>query len=174
MNGNTELFYLFNHNFQNPILDLILPIFTNFGSFACLLTACTICFLVARYYKNEKYFRIAKLCLLSLLLSAAIVLCLKLAIAEERPFVTLSNVRQLVTPSEPNSFPSGHASSTLSVVTVLVHEFWKNKALVIILVIFALLIAFSRVYCGVHYPIDVAVGMIVGILSGTLILKLKI
>ena len=110
----------------------------------------------------------------ALLLSAAIVACLKLGVVEERPFKVLSHANQLVVPSEPNSFPSGHTSSTFSVVTVLVHEFWKNKGLVVILIAFSLILAFSRVYCGVHYPLDVVVGAMVGILSGILVLKVKV
>ena len=174
MDLNVELFYIINHNLQNPIFDFIMPIFTNFGSFLGLFLICIACLIITRHYKNEKYFRIAKLCLFALLISGGITLCLKLAIVEERPFVTLSNVRQLVVPSEPNSFPSGHTSSIFSIATILIHEFWKNKALVIVLVIFSLMIPFSRVYCGVHYPGDVLVGMMVGILSGFIVLKLKI
>lgn len=174
MNLNVELFYIINHNFQNPIFDTIMPIITNFGSFLGLLLICIACLLITRYYKNEKYFRIAKLCLFSLLIAAGIALCLKLSVAEERPFVTLSNVRQLTVPSEPNSFPSGHTSSIFSIITILAHEFWENKSLVIILAILGITIGFSRVYCGVHYPCDVLVGMMVGILSGVIVLKLKI
>ena len=174
MNFNVELFYIINHNFQNPIFDFIMPIFTNFGSFAGLLLICIACLLITRHYKNGKYFRIAKLCLFALLISGGITLCLKLAIAEERPFVTLNNVRQLVVPSEPNSFPSGHTSSIFSIATVLIYEFRENKPLVVGLAIFSLIIPFSRVYCGVHYPGDVLVGMMVGIISGVIVLKLKI
>ena len=91
---------------------------------------------------------------------------------EDRPFKALGHVHQLVSPTEPNSFPSGHTSSTFSVVTVLVNQLWQRKVLVGILIIFSLLLAFSRVYCGVHYPLDVFVGAMVGILSGILVLKI--
>lgn len=117
---------------------------------------------------------ISKLCLYALLISAGIVLCLKLGIVEERPFKTLGHVHQLVVPTEPNSFPSGHTSSTFSVVTVLADQFWQKKILVGVLIIFSLFLAFSRVYCGVHYPLDVFVGAMVGILSGILVLKVEI
>ena len=39
---------------------------------------------------------------------------------------------------------------------------------------FSLMLAFSRVYCGVHYPLDVVVGAMVGILNGALVLKVKV
>lgn len=174
MNLNTEIFYLINNNLSNPIFDYILPNITNLGGFGTLLVLCILAILICKYYNKERYLEISKLCLYALLLSGAIALCLKLSIVEERPFKMLSHVNRLVLPSEPNSFPSGHSSSTFSVVTVLVNQFWQNKILVAFLIFFALLIGFSRIYCGVHYPIDVAVGAIVGILSGVVILKLKV
>ena len=174
MNLNTEIFYQINNNLSNQYFDLIMPQLTNIGGFLSLLVICISAILIFRHYDKEKYLKISKLCLYSLLLSAAIVTCLKLGVVEERPFKVLSHVHQLVVPSEPNSFPSGHTSSTFSVVTVLIHEFWQNKSLVVILIAFSVILAFSRVYCGVHYPLDVVVGAMVGILSGVVILKLKV
>ncbi|WP_407413710.1 phosphatase PAP2 family protein [Methanobrevibacter sp.] len=174
MNINVALFYFINRGLENPFFDLILPQFTNIGGFVGVFVLCTLSIIIFKYYNKEKYLKIAKSCLYALLISAAIALCLKLAIVEKRPFEVLSNVHQLVIPSEPNSFPSGHCSSTFSVITILIHDLWENKAIVILLAIFCVLIAFSRVYCGVHYPSDVVVGAMVGILSGILVLKLKI
>ena len=174
MNLNTEIFYLINNDLSNPIFDLIMPPFTNLGGFVGLLILCIMAILICKHYNKEDYLKISKLCLYALLLSAGIALCLKLCVIEDRPFTTLTHVRQLVVPIEPNSFPSGHTSSTFSVVTILVHEFWQNRLLVSILIIFSILLAFSRVYCGVHYPLDVVVGALVGIASGILVLKVKI
>ena len=174
MNPNTELFYFINNNLSNPWLDLIMPHLTNLGGFLSLLVICVLAILIFRHYNKERYLKISKLCLYSLLLSGAIVACLKLGVVENRPFEALAHVNKLVVPTEPNSFPSGHTSSTFSVVTVLVHEFRQNKGLAVILIAFSLMLAFSRVYCGVHYPLDVAVGAMVGILSGVLVIKVKV
>lgn len=174
MNLNIDIFYLINNNLSNPILDLIMPPFTNLGSFVGLLTLCILAILICKHYNKDNYLQISKLCLYALLVSAGIVICLKLGIMENRPYTTLSHVNQLVVPSEPNSFPSGHTSSTFSVVTVLVYEFRQKKFLVSILILFSILIAFSRVYCGMHYPLDVAVGAMVGIASAVLVLKVKL
>ena len=173
MNPNIDIFYFINNSLSNPIFDLIMPQLTNIGGFISLLVLCLLAIIISRHYNKDKYLRISKLCLYSLLLSAGIVACLKLGIVGNRPYTVLSHVNQLVVPSEPNSFPSGHTSSTFSIITILVHEYKQNKAVIALLILFGTVLAFSRVYCGVHYPLDVVVGAMVGILSGVAILKVK-
>lgn len=58
------------------------------------------------------------------------------------------------------SFPSGHTSCSFASAVVY---FMGNKKLGIVALVFAVLIAFSRLYNYVHYPTDVLVGMILGI-----------
>lgn len=174
MSLNVDLFYLINNDMANPLFDAIMPPLSNCGGFVTLLVLCILAILVLRHYKKERYLKIAKLCLYALVLSGVIAACLKLAYHSPRPFTVLDHVRQLTVPSEPNSFPSGHTSSSMSVVTVLVWTLRENKALVVLLILFALLIAFSRVYVGMHYPFDVLVGAAVGVVSGVLVLKVKL
>ena len=173
MNLNIDLFYFINNALANPLFDVIMPHLSDCGGFVTLLVLCILAILVLRYYKKEKYLEIAKMCLYALVLSGIIAACLKLTYHSPRPFTVLEHVRQLVVPTEPNSFPSGHSSSSMSVVTVLVWCLRDNKILITLLIAFALLVAFSRVYVGVHYPFDVFVGALVGVVSGVVVLKLK-
>lgn len=173
MSLNIDLFYLINNGFANPAFDVIMPHISDCGGFVTLLVICILAILVLRHYKRQRYLEIAKMCLYALVLSGLIAACLKLAYHSPRPFTVLENVRQLTIPTEPNSFPSGHTSSTFSVVSVLVWTLRENKAVVCLLVLFAFLLAFSRIYVGVHYPFDVLVGAIVGVSSGAVVLKLK-
>ena len=174
MNINIDAFYFINSNMQNPIFDAVMPAFSNAGGFLTLLVLCVLAIIMTKHYKLEKYFEIAKLCLYALILSGIIAGCLKLAFHSPRPFTVLDNVRQLTVPTEPNSFPSGHTSSTLSIITVLVWMLRENKSIVVLLILFAFLIGFSRIYVGVHYPLDVLTGAAVGIISGAIVLKLKV
>ncbi len=70
------------------------------------------------------------------------------------------------------SFWSGHAclSSTITVFLILVLRSCFKK--IYFLILFPLLFGFSRMYLGVHFPIDVFIGYISGFLFGLLFYKL--
>ncbi len=174
MNLNIDCLYFINNKLANPTFDIIMPHLTDLGGFVTLLVILVISILILKYFKKERYLKIAKLCLYALILSGIIAALLKLAIHQPRPYVVLDNIRQLVTPTEPNSFPSGHTSSSFSVVSVLSYSFRQHKLLVFVLIAFSILIAFSRIYCGMHYPLDVIVGAFIGIASATVVLKVKL
>ena len=175
MNPNVEVFYLINNNMSNPFFDVLLPNLTNLGGFACLSIICLIALILS--YKNifnlRKFYTLVKLCCASLLITTAIVLVLKLAFTQPRPYLVLDNVNVLAASLDPNSFPSGHTSSTLSIVTVLLLKskeyFERYKLIDCLLIIFALLIAVSRIYIGMHYPFDVLVGGVIGMIVGVLV-----
>lgn len=63
------------------------------------------------------------------------------------------------------SFPSGHAANNMAVATVLILFFRWRGALYLIPV---LMVCWSRIYTGAHWPLDVLAGMVLGILGGIL------
>jgi len=77
-----------------------------------------------------------------------------------RPFLN-SNIKQLLNPLSEKSFPSDH--TTVVFATSLAVYFY-NKKLGLVLLGMSLLIGFARIYVGVHYPIDVLGGIILGCL----------
>lgn len=68
-----------------------------------------------------------------------------------------------------NSFPSGHA--IFAFVTAFTLSWRRGAGWKVPLYAFALLVAYSRVYVGAHYPLDVTGGAVVGIFSGWLVWK---
>ena len=86
-----------------------------------------------------------------------------------RPFAALSDVTQLVDVSDPfGSFPSAHAGFFGALAgTMLGNRFhaWKWYLLA------AILIAIGRVAVGVHWPVDVTVGLSFGFALGFLIAR---
>ena len=147
-----------------------MPFITHLGGFDALFAICIIVILLAIIFKKKNIRNIAILCLLSLLIADGIALVLKNLFLEPRPFVALDNVRLLVTENDPNSFPSGHTTSTVAVLGFLIFRY-KNKLLRAVLIVCCFLIAFSRVYCGVHYPFDVVAGAVLGALSSYFVYK---
>jgi undecaprenyl-diphosphatase len=70
------------------------------------------------------------------------------------------------------SFFSGHASSSFSVITFVVLFLRHHFKWVYLFYIWPILFAISRIYVGVHFPVDLIVGALVGILSAWLFYKL--
>ncbi len=85
---------------------------------------------------------------------------LRHAIGRERPPLRFPEPHPLVhVPGNP-SFPSGHAATSFACAATLA---WLTPLSPVALYVLAALIAFSRVYVGVHYPLDVIGGAALGL-----------
>ena len=88
---------------------------------------------------------------------------LKRVFDRERP-----DVDRLVASPLSDAFPSGHASTSFACATVLGA---LEPRLRVPLYVLAALIALSRTYVGVHYPLDVAAGALLGLVVGFVVLR---
>lgn len=69
-------------------------------------------------------------------------------------------------------FFSAHAANSFGLVTYLSTLFYKkHKYAPFLLFIWAFLVSYSRIYVGVHFPLDIITGIFVGILIGFLFSK---
>lgn len=80
-------------------------------------------------------------------------------VAEPRPYAVLPHVLLLVPRSQDHSFPSDHAvlAGAVAVGVLLAH-----RRLGLLAIALAGLMAFSRVYVGAHFPLDVLAGLALG------------
>ncbi len=88
----------------------------------------------------------------------------------QRPFVNKS--AHLLLPNynpQEASFPSGHALFYFALSTIIYNY---NKKAGILLYIGSFLIVIARVFVGVHWPLDIIAGAILGIVTGLLLNKL--
>jgi undecaprenyl-diphosphatase len=78
----------------------------------------------------------------------------------ERPSMRYAEPKPLVHAPHDAAFPSGHASTSFAAATVLsfARPRWAPAFYLL-----ALAIGFSRVYVGVHYPLDIVGGAVLGI-----------
>src|SRR3954469_22719488 len=81
------------------------------------------------------------------------------AVDRARPYETMTNVHLLVDKTTDFSFPSDHATVAGAVAVGLL---FANRRWGIVAAALAVLMAFTRVYVGAHYPADVLAGLTLG------------
>ena len=87
-------------------------------------------------------------------------------IGRARPPSVYREPPPLVAVPHSDAFPSGHASAAFACATVLA---WGSRRLAVPAFVLAAAIAWSRVYVGVHWPLDVLGGALLGVATATLL-----
>jgi len=82
-----------------------------------------------------------------------------------RPFVD-QQVNQLIEHSASGSFPSGHIAFLFALSAAI---YFFNKKIGWLFFGLSFLIGLSRIFVGIHYPLDILGGIVVGILSAVLL-----
>jgi undecaprenyl-diphosphatase len=100
---------------------------------------------------------------LAVLVADGVAALVKLAVGEKRP----TEPDSLVTIPHSHSFPSGHAATAFAGATMM--SFLVPRAAPAFYVL-AAAIAYSRLYVGVHFPLDVVGGAVIGVATALLLL----
>ncbi|MFW9882443.1 MAG: phosphatase PAP2 family protein [Candidatus Thorarchaeota archaeon] len=140
-------------------ITIIMKIITFFGRETVWLAAIATFLFV--YYWRAPFIAYG----LSLVYGIGLIYVIKRIINRRRPFEN-KNLKVILREKigRSSSFPSWHTYNIVSQVFTTYFIF-HNQILLIIGFLFTLILAFSRVYLGVHYPTDVIVGFLFGILG---------
>jgi len=115
--------------------------------------------LILAAFRRMLWRDLARLVLVLLVTTVATDYVLKPAIHRLRPFQAMPDVVVIGRHSETASFPSGHTATAIAGAFVFT-RLWPAGAAAWWLL--AAAIGYSRVYLGVHYPLDVVAGALVG------------
>lgn len=123
-------------------------------------------FVIGRRIRLFDFVQLALAILLASLLANQV---LKPLIARERPFLSAPEPAVIGGKPKDSSFPSGHAANAFAGCGVLSRKVPRARPVWWVL---ATLIAYSRVYLGVHYPLDVIGGALLGLTCALLVERL--
>ena len=169
MDGDILLFI--QEFIRNDILTPFMVVITRSADYGALWITLIIALIIIRKTRIPGH-----IMSFSLAIEAIIVnLLVKPIAARERPYDVIEELVFIGKKQLDYSFPSGHtgaafavAGAMLFIVIFGLKGFSDNKTfrrLTVVTLIYAVLIALSRLYVGVHYPTDVLGGMAIGLLS---------
>ncbi|MFA4840034.1 MAG: phosphatase PAP2 family protein [Candidatus Neomarinimicrobiota bacterium] len=156
---DTAVFYFLNVKIANALFDRIMPVLTNIVFLFSIFFVLAVILLI---FGNKKI-RLA-IVISILAVGTSDFICarvVKPAFKRIRPSRSLENVHLLVKRGGKYGFPSNHAANVSAGMFVLSFFFRKYRYAFLT---FALMIAFTRVYVGVHFPLDVLAGLLLGVL----------
>ncbi|TAK44738.1 MAG: phosphatase PAP2 family protein [Saprospiraceae bacterium] len=162
-----QMFHLINGGWHHPFFDAVLPLLRNpytwFPLYLFLLS-----FLLLNFKKQGIY------CLIALALTVGVSDALssqliKKNVRRARPckvYDAPADIHLLVSCGSGYSFPSSHAANHFSMAVFLCLTLGRVfRWIKIPLLLWAATIGFAQVYVGVHYPLDVLAGSILGCLT---------
>lgn len=170
-NIDTQLFFHVNRCMKNEFFDIIMPIARDKYTWIPLYALLT--FLIIRKHKMKAVYVLGFAVLTLVIADQLSAHVIKPLVQRTRPCNDVSIIQyvhnELVDCGSGYSFVSSHATNhfALAIYFILVFAKPSNRFYVVLgFVLWAGVISFAQVYVGVHYPFDVIVGGLLGMLIG--------
>ena len=168
---DTALFVLMNTKLTHPVLDSVMPFVTEQENWYPVLIGLWLAVIIWGGRRG----RMAAVAFVMAVALTDQISCsvVKPLVGRMRPCNALSpaQCRLLVGRSSAMSFPSAHAANSFAMATV---ASWRLSRFAPLFYFIAAAVAYSRVYVGLHYPLDAFAGAILGALLGRLAIWLVV
>ncbi|MDO8483158.1 MAG: phosphatase PAP2 family protein [bacterium] len=159
---NTQTFLMFNGLAgQSPVTDVVIVFFADYLAYI-LVAVSVLSFSLWNSVRSLKIKAFISAVVSIILSNVLFVPLIRFFYPHPRPSVTLSVVLELLT-EKSLSFPSGHATFFFALSTVL---YLYNKKLGVFFLVLSAIMGLARVAAGVHYPLDIVGGAILGACCG--------
>lgn len=165
---NSELFFqIFNLGGKNYLLDKLMI----FGANELIFVTFFVCFLLI-VFGGPKERRSFLFIIVGIIFAEILIKTTHVFLVEPRPYVTF-NLIPLIKHTPDAAFPSEH--TTMMATIAFAYIFNKSKFAVMFLSTM-LWVGFSRIYVGVHYPLDILGGIMYGFFANylTILINKKI
>ncbi len=171
LNADTQLFLLVNQKLANGIFDFVMPFITNSDHWIIPLVLVWLALII---FGGTKGRVTAVLILIIVILSDQVSSSvIKPWIKRPRPCNpdhVIEGARYLMGLKKSFSFPSSHAANNAAAATLFAIRYPKWKWFPITI---AVMVSYSRIYVGVHFPLDVIFGALLGWILTLIVLKIK-
>ena len=161
---DTEILLFIHNNFTSPLMDGFMTKITSIGNAGCIWIVIGLILLLSSKYRKYGLMLLGTLTLCFLIGNLGI----KPFVARERPYNFNEAITLLIGAHIDYSFPSGHTMTSFAAAVIL---YYMNKKIGIAAYVLAAIIAFSRLYLYVHYPSDVLVGLVIGVLISKIVIR---
>lgn len=143
-------------NMRTEWMTVIMKAITRLGDGGCLWIVLAVMLLVIGKTRKVGFASAVAL----IITFVTVNLGIKNFVARTRPYEVIEGLTRLVGEQSDFSFPSGHSAHAFAVGVVILIMMPRKIGVPIFVI--SVLMAYSRLYVGVHYPTDVIAGALIG------------